>query len=142
MTEQTKAGYNQLNVGFEFPPQSYKLEASMISDYLQAVGETNPLYQDKGLVPPLAVTAFAMAALSEGLTMPSGTIHVSQELEFLAPVCMGDTITCLSKVSRKIDRGGLHIMATDISVTNQQQEKVLACKVGFVLPESAKAGRG
>jgi hypothetical protein len=135
MTEQKKAGYQELSVGFEFPAQSYKLEAAMVSDYLQAVGETSSLYRDEGLVPPLAITAFAMAALSEGLTMPSGTIHVSQELEFLAPVHVGDTISCMSRVSRKTDRGGLHIMATSIFVVNQRQEKVLAGQVGFVLPD-------
>lgn len=135
MEEKEKVGYQQLYVGLEFPPRSYKLEAGMVSDYLRAVGESNPIYQKEGLVPPLAITAFAMAALSEGLDMPPGTIHVSQELQFLFPAHSGDTITCFSKVSRKADRGGMHIMATDISVVNQQNAKVLTGRVGFVLPE-------
>lgn len=140
MTEGAKAGYDQLSVGYEFPPQSYELDSTMVSDYLLAVGENNNLYHEEGLVPPLAVTAFAMAALSKGLVMPSGTIHVSQELEFLAYVHTGDIITCLSKVSRKTDRGGLRLMTTDIEVVNQLQEKVLTGKVGFVLPGTGEAG--
>jgi acyl dehydratase len=106
----------------------------MISDYLKAVGETNDMFYSEQLVPPMAVTAFAMAALAEGMILPSGTIHVSQELEFTNLVRVNDTITCCSKVSRKTDRGGLHIMSTDITVLNQFQEKVLAGKVGFVVP--------
>jgi hypothetical protein len=135
MTDQSKIGYHQLSAGFEFPPQSYQLEKNMVIDYLRAVGETNDLYQTDGLVPPLAITAFAMSALSEGLTLPSWTIHVSQELAFLALVRVGDTITCNSKVSRKIDRAGMHLMNVDITVNNQNQVVVLTGKVGFVLPE-------
>ncbi len=134
MTEQTKIGYDHLFVGFEFPSKNYRLEPEMISDYLKAVGETDDLFLNEKLVPPMAVTAFAMASLSEVMTLPSGTIHVSQELEFTNLVKTGDTITCASKVSRKIDRSGLHIMGTEIIVTNQRQEKVLVGKVGFVIP--------
>jgi acyl dehydratase len=135
MAEQAKTEYYQLFVGFEFPPQSYKLDSSTVSLYLEAVKESSELYWQESLVPPMAVTAFAMASLSESLTMPSGTIHVSQELDFLKLVKVGDTITCYSKVSRKLDRGGLRLMNTDITVLNQNQEKVLTGRVGFVLPE-------
>jgi acyl dehydratase len=137
MAEQSKTEYYQLYVGFEFPPQSYKLDSSVVSLYLEAVKETNDLYRKEALVPPMAVTAFAMASLSEALKMPPGTIHVSQELDFLKLVYIGDTITCYSKVSRKLDRGGLRLMNTDITVVNQNKENVLTGKVGFVLPEPA-----
>jgi hypothetical protein len=129
--------YYKLFVGFEFPPQSYKLDSSTISLYLEAVKESNDLYRSEGLVPPMAVTAFAMSALAGAVTMPPGTIHVSQELDFLKLVKVGDTITCYSTVSRKVDRGGLRLMNTDIKVLNQNDEKVLTGKVGFVLPEPA-----
>jgi len=137
MAETTKAEYYQLYPGFEFPPQSYVLDAAMVSQYLKATCESNDLYLKEGLVPPMAVTAYAMAALSQSVTMPSGTIHVSQELDFCKLVKVGDTITCYSKVSRKIERGGLRLMNTDITVLNQNQEKVLTGRVGFVLPEPA-----
>lgn len=135
MVEKAKAEYPQLLVGFEFPPQSYKLDLSAVSAYLEATREPNPLYRHEGLVPPMAVTAYAMTALGSAVTLPPGTIHVSQELDFLKLVRVGDTITCYSKVSRKQDRGGLHLMRTDITVLNQNQEKVLTGRVGFVLPE-------
>jgi hypothetical protein len=139
MTEPSKAEYHQLFVGFEFPPQSYKLDSETVSSYLKAVRESNELYSKSDLVPPMAVTAFAMASLGQAVKMPPGTIHVSQELEFLNLVRVGDTITCYSKVSRKVDRGGLRLMNTDISVLNQYQEKVLTGRVGFVLPEPGQA---
>ncbi len=138
MPEQPKAEYSQLFVGFEFPPQSYTLDASAVSIYLRATQETNDIYQRECLVPPMAVTAYAMAALGAAITLPPGAIHVSQELDFLKLVKVDDTITCYSKVSRKQDRGGLHLMNTDITVLNQNQEKVLTGRVGFILPDAGK----
>ncbi len=138
MTDQTKVEYYQLFAGFEFPAQSYTLDYQTVSLYLEATGDNHELFRKEGLVPPMAVTAFAMASLAGAVSMPPGTIHVSQELDFLRVVKIGDTITCRSVVSRKVDRGGLRLMNTDITVTNQNQEQVLTGKVGFVLPEPAK----
>jgi acyl dehydratase len=134
MDGQAKTEYYQLSVGFEFPPRSYTLDSSAVDLYLEAVKENKDFFRQEGLVPPMAVTAFAMSALSQEIAMPSGTIHVSQELDFLKAVKVGDTITCRSKVSRKIERGGLRLMNVDISVANQNQETVLTGRVGFVLP--------
>lgn len=140
MSEKAKFEYHQLFVGFEFPPQSYTLDAATVSAYLEATKEANGIYRDESLVPPMAVTAFAMAALGEAITMPPGTIHVSQELTFLRLVKIDDVITCFSEVHRKHDRGGLHIMNTDITVLNQNQEKVLTGRVGFILSDAGKSG--
>jgi len=134
MPEPAKVEYHQLYLGFEFPPQSYTLDISTVSTYLEATKETNDIYQSDGLVPPMAATALAMASLGAAISMPPGTIHVSQELEFLKLIKIGDTITCFSKISRKQDRGSLHLMNTDIEVINQHREKILTGKVGFILP--------
>lgn len=138
MTQDNKTEFSQLSVGFEFPAKSYKFDSSVVSIYLKAVQESNEGYITGGLVPPMLVTAYAMAALNQSISMPEGTIHVTQELDFLEPVKTGDTITCSSKVSRRQDRGGMHIMATDIIVTNQRQVKVQTGRVGFILPDPAE----
>jgi acyl dehydratase len=135
MPEQEKTSYYLLNPGHEFPPQSYTLDAPMVSAYLAATREPNALFLGENLAPPMAVAAFAMAAQMQGVTFPSGTVHVSQEFDFLNLVKIGDTITCYSTISRKHFRGGLYIMATDLTVLNQKQEKVLTGRVGFVLPD-------
>ena len=100
MTEQAGIEYYQLYAGFEFTPQSYTLDSTSVSLYLEATGESDDMFLKGNLVPPMAVTALAMASLSKAVTMPSGTIHVSQELDFLKPVEAGGTNTCFSK-SRK-----------------------------------------
>src|SRR5512136_2500430 len=101
MLESTKVEYHQLFVGFEFPPQSYTLDASVVSAYLDATKEANEIFRNERLVPPMAATALAMASLGAAISMPPGTIHISQELEFLKLVKVGDIITCFAKISRK-----------------------------------------
>jgi acyl dehydratase len=140
MAEQAKTEYAQLSVGFEFPPQSYQLDEPVVAAYLGATQDAQTLFRSEKLVPPMAVTAFAMAALAGVLSIPSGTIHVSQELDFLKLVHVGERITCLSKISRKVDRGGLRLMNTDITVLDQNQDRVLTGRVGFVLPGPGMAG--
>ncbi len=135
MPKEQKVSYSQLEVGYEFPPSSYKLDSSIVATYLKAVEETSSLYQDSELVPPMAVAAYAMAALSEGISLPPGTIHVSQEFEFIDTVSTKDTVTSYAEVSRRRDRGKLHLLTVDLNVFNQNQKKVLVGKTTFALPE-------
>ena len=112
----------------------------MISTYLRAVEETSNLYESTELVPPMAIAAYAMTALSEGFAVPPGTIHVSQELAFIDTVTAGDTITCQAEVKRKQERGRLQLLTVALDVSNQNGVKVLASKTSFVLPELDKDG--
>lgn len=134
MPKQQKIEYRQIEAGYEFPPASCKLDSSMVATYLKATEETSRLYQDTGLVPPMAIAAYAMAALSASISIPPGTIHVSQEVEFIDTVSVGDTIICHAKVSRKQNRGRLHLLTIDLNVSNQNQKVVLAGKTSFALP--------
>ncbi|MFC1861825.1 MaoC family dehydratase N-terminal domain-containing protein [Chloroflexota bacterium] len=136
MSKPQKIEYHQIEAGHEFHPVSYQLDASIVATYLRAVGETSSLYQNTKLVPPMAAAAHALATLSDGISLPPRTIHVSQELEFFDTVNVGDTIVCNAKVIRKQDRGKLHIMTIDLNVFNQKHKRVLAGRTSFVLPGS------
>ena len=140
MAKRQKVDYHQLEDGYEFPPVSYRLDSAVVSTYLKAIKETSELYQGTGLVPPMAVATCAMRALSEGLTIPDGAMHVSQELEFMDMARVGDTIVCHARVSRKQARGRLHLLTIDLSVFTQAQQQVLAGRTGFVLPARGKGG--
>jgi acyl dehydratase len=130
-----KTNYYQLKPGFEFPAKKYKMDYETVSDYINSVGEKNEIYKNTGLVPPMALAALAMAAMAEGSSFPPGTVHVSQELEFSGTVYVGDTIECSGKVARRQDRGGLHLMTTELYVCNGTHDQVLTGKVGFILPD-------
>lgn len=134
MSEHEKTGYQDLKVGQEFPPAAFQVDSETVADYLKAVEEDNVIYQNTGLVPPMALAALSLKALINTISMPPGTIHVSQEFEFIAAANTRDTLISQAKVSRIQERGKLHLMTVDISVVNQEQKPVLAGKTSFVLP--------
>jgi len=138
MSEKRKIEYSQLVTGHGFAPSSYKLDSSVIATYLRAVGDTSSPYQDTGLVPPMAIAAYAMAALSDAICLPPGTIHVSQEFDFLRTASKDDTFTSNATVSKNQSRGKFHLLIVDINVINQHQEAVLAGKTSFILPVSSE----
>ena len=123
-----------MKAGQEFPPAAFQVDSATVADYLKAVEEDNVIYQNTGLVPPMALAALALKALINTISMPPGTIHVSQEFEFIDAVNTRDTLTSQARVSRVQERGKLHLMTVDISVVNQEQKPVLAGKTSFVLP--------
>jgi acyl dehydratase len=125
--------FKQLPVGFEFPPTSYELTKPVIGKYLEAVGEETDLLAS-GIVPPLAIAACAMTALSQSFTVPPGSIHASQELEFLKMVPIGASISCGGKIAQKVERGSLNLVILEINVMNQAGEKVLTGKATIAAP--------
>ena len=134
MSEHEKTEYQELKTGQEFPPAAFQVDSATVADYLKAVEEDNVIYQNTGLVPPMALAALALKALINTISMPPGTIHVSQEFEFIDAANTRDTLTSQARVSRVQERGKLHLMTVDISVVNQEQKPVLAGKTSFVLP--------
>lgn len=138
MTNTQKVNHNQLEVGYQFPTSSFQLDAPMIATYLKAVEDTNSnLYDGAEIIPPMAIAAYAMAALSQHIALPPGTIHVSQELCFHFIVSSDAILTSHAKVSRRQNRGELHLLSVDLGVCNQNQQEVLSGKSTFILPKQS-----
>lgn len=126
--------FKQLPVGFEFPPTSYELSESVITKYLEAVGESAD-FLALGIVPPLAIAACAMTALSQSFTVPPGSIHASQELEFLKPVPIGSRVGCGGRIAQKLVRGSLNLVILEIRVLDEGGELVLSGKATIAAPD-------
>lgn len=122
-------GYEELVPGYEFPSASYELSTPLISKYVEAVGGS----ADK-FVPPLAIAACAMTAMSGSLSLPPGVIHASQEFEFFKLVPVGATVNCRSRVARKLTRSRMHILVLELSVFDEHDEMVQSGKATLVLP--------
>ena len=123
--------YDELKPGYKFPPATYELSASLVSKYLKAVDSAGD-----GFVPPLAITACAIAAMTRSFSPPSGTIviHASQELEFFKLVPIGATIECRSGVARKITRGKMGMLILELEVFDKNKEKVQSGRATIALP--------
>jgi hypothetical protein len=123
--------YEELIPGYEFPPANYEMSASLVSKYLKAVDSSGD-----GFVPPLAITARAIAAMAESLSLPPGAIaiHASQELEFFKLVPIGTIIECHTRVARKITRGKMSMLILELDIFDQSKEKVQSGKATIALP--------
>ncbi len=132
MANQKRAQFSRLETGYQFPSTSYTLTPDLIESYITATGDIYPAYDQKKLVPPTAVAAYALAALANEMEVPPGTIHTSQEIESIDLVYVNDTITSLASVSSIKSRKNMVIMAIDINVTNQNGVTVIQGKTTFL----------
>lgn len=119
--------YEDLNPGFEFPPATHTLEPQTVAAYLRAIGEAGDVESGRTTaVPPAAVAALAMRSLMARLTLSPGSVLLSQDLEFLRPVQVGETVTSRASVSKKQERAGLKMVAFELAVFNVAGNKVMA----------------
>ena len=95
-----KIELSELITGYKFPVTNFKLDSARVAAYIEAVDDTNTIFLNSNVVPPMSVVALAMAELSNSISFPDGAIHVSQELTFTHPVNEGETITSHAEVSR------------------------------------------
>jgi hypothetical protein len=140
MPEHEQIDYRQLEAGYEFPPASYRLDSSMVHAYLEAVEEDSSLYRDSGLVPPMAIAARALAALSEAVSFPDGAVHVSQVVESVDTADTRDTITSYASVGRIQKRGRFHLLSINLSARKDGDRVVFRGKTDFILPEKNEDG--
>jgi acyl dehydratase len=122
---------SDFEAGFEFPALKYQLTRSIVEEYRKAVGAKTMLVD---YVPPLAVAAFAMKTMTESAIFIPGSIHASQDFEFLKPVAVNSTLTCKARIAQNIKRKGMNMLVIDINAFDQKDEKVLSGKATIILP--------
>ena len=122
--------YEQLTPGYKFPPTTHELSTSLVSKYLKAVDSAGD-----GFVPPLAITALAIATMAGSIPLPPGTtaIHASQDLEFFKLVPIGTTIECHTGVVQKITRSKMGMLILELEVLDKDKEKVQSGKATIAL---------
>ncbi len=135
MSDSNQIDYRMLEAGYEFPPTSYQVDSSIVADYLTAVGNDSDLYRDSDLVPPMALAAHALAALSGTVSFPDGSVHVSQSVEFTGTITTGDIITSQAAVGRIQKRGKFHMLSMNLTARKDDNRVVFRGKTDFILPE-------
>ena len=134
-----KIAYTELEEGYEFPKSSFFLDSSLVRSYVEVVGEDSALYQNTSFVPPMAIAALAMAALSDLVLFPPGVLHVSQEVEFFNIANVNDVLVSQARVTRKQRRGTLNLMAIELHIIAKGDIKILVGKTEFIVPEPGVA---
>jgi acyl dehydratase len=140
----------QKEIGTEAKPVEFKLEKELIRRFVQAVGDSNPLWQDEeyaqkaqygGIVaPPWLLCALMTVSLADSRTgsvpllvpeVPPPRKHIldgGQEWELFLPLKLGDIITSHSKLANVFEREGkvgkMLFFVYETSYTNQRGEVV------------------
>ena len=137
--------YKDIEEGQEFADYEYKLTEETIINYCKAIGETRPIYTDPEaaktagyagvLAPPTTCAVYCLKGFLGDVDMPAGSLHASQEFEFVSPAVAGDTLITTSKVGKKgLDKGRNH--ATIVSETkNQNGQVIVRSKMGGIWAE-------
>ncbi len=135
----TGRAINQLTLG-EAAELSRAVKSEDITVFVHLIGDRNPVHSDPSLmgrtrfgepiVPGMWTAAQVSALIGTRLPGP-GSIYVSQDLHFLKPVKVGDTVTARVEVIELIhQRNRVRLKTT---CTNQRGEQVLAGEA-WVLP--------
>lgn len=108
-----------LRRGDWLPPFRFVIEADQIARYLDATGESNPLWVDAA--PPLALGARTLAGMMEGLTLPPGAVHGGQQFEFLRVVRPATppeetVLETTVQVAQRSERRGAVVLAFELEL--------------------------
>ncbi len=129
--------YAELEPGQEISRHSYRVDKSLISDYVAAVQDENPaLVNETGerLVPAMAVAALSIRGVVQDLRIPGGTLHAGQEFEFMSAVSVGHSLECVATLAQNSIRGDWRFLVIDCHVTDGQRADVMTGKSTIMIP--------
>ena len=130
------------HIGRTTPPMTFDIEKGRLKFFAKAIGQTDPVYSDEAAAkaagyaslpaPPTFMFCLEMETNSlwdniAAMGVPVGKIlHGSQTFKYHAPICAGDRITFVTKVSDIYDKkgGALEFIVEDSTATNQDGVRV------------------
>ena len=92
--------------------------------YLEAVEDQQRVYFDHSLIPPVAMTAWALGAILDKLALPDGAIHSSQELETLGGARFPGVYRITVDPGKPRQRGNLVFLTVSYSLVDAEGQLV------------------
>lgn len=106
--------YDELEVGRSFRPLVFEITPAMVRRYVEVVGDGNRLYTDReyarsrGLrdcvAPPGLWGVWGRQAYLQDHSMPPGGVLAGEDLVFVKPAYVGDTLTVQARVTDRFMR--------------------------------------
>ena len=128
-------------VGKQWPPADYEVGREKIREFANAVGETNPVHQDREaalaagfrnvVAPPMFCVVYQWGAMAVAGTDPevgmnlAALVHGGQEFIWDEPVCSGDVITTTAKCTEIYEKDGKGFYVFETTSTNQDGDQVV-----------------
>jgi 3-hydroxybutyryl-CoA dehydratase len=146
MSEKPDLVYADLQLGKEFEPFSFSVDAKTIDRFLKAIQEeSNPFYQnisvaeewgyDRPLAPHSLAAIYARSSYLKNYTMPGGGILAKQEFQFFQPVFIGDQLVCRAKVVDRFLKKGRKYVVIEINTCNQNEQQVSLVRIEAIWPK-------
>ena len=120
---------NQIDLG------CWRVSEEWVGEYLEAVGDSLPIYLQLGLAPPLALAARALGALLERLDLPAGAIHSLQEIQTRKAVGFGEEIGGVAHLRPARRRGDLQFVTAEFTLRNEAGDEVQTGKSTVLVTE-------
>jgi acyl dehydratase len=136
-------------IGYAFEPYTYTVERGKIREFIEAIGDGNPIYVDpkaaaeEGFqdtpLPPTFATAIDFWGgpdffeLCEQLELNMlKVLHGEQEYQYFGDIYPGDTITAVTKVvdakTKSGGSGGMNIFVLETLYRNQYDDCILIAR--------------
>ena len=107
-----------LEAGHAFEPTRFTITAEMARAYRAATfDEQAAVYEAAGdAVPALAVAALALGEMLKQVSLPEGSLHASESLEFRAAVPEGEELECRARLAQRSLRAGwvVSVLESDV----------------------------
>jgi len=103
--------------GHEFDIGAVDVTPEGVERYLAAVEDTNTVYAESGLAPPVALAAIALKQLLDMIELPDGTLHIGQEIEAHGGVALGAKLSMRGWIAQRSVRQGMVISVIEFALT-------------------------
>jgi acyl dehydratase len=114
---------------------SWELSPEATQEYLAAVGDALPVYQDSMIAPPLSLAARVVGLLLERLSLPAGAIHSLQDIQTLGPARLGARVSAVAEVEPPRERSGMRFLMVNFTVSNAASgRELLSGRTTVLLP--------
>jgi len=125
--------------GHEFAETRFELTPEWVAQYRAAVEDASS--DPSGAPPPLSLATLSMRALLEEAALPSGAIHVSQEISFSLGRQSSDFVVAKARVASRGERAGWVLMAIDLEVEDETGTPMMNGRATITFPAVAQGVR-
>jgi 3-hydroxybutyryl-CoA dehydratase len=131
-----------LAFGHTFSPLSYRIDEQLIQDYVDTVGNQNPLHRDLAHAravgyraipaPPTIAALYVLKAYRTDGVPPPGGVHLRQRFKFYHPILAGDVLHVQAWVADKyLDRGRTYLVIQSMAHNQDGAEVVWSESTSF-----------
>lgn len=146
MDEMRELTFEDMVAGYEFPSVQYEITREQVIKYVEAIGESNPLYIDEEyarrskygqlIAPPtIAAIVTTLGVALRGIRIPPGATHAKQYFKFIKPIMPGDKLNIKTKLADKYIQREKKYVVIESVVRNEVGEDVVLARITGIWPK-------